>query len=420
MRLISRVLSLFIERALHAITQIRQKLTIGETGDYNTNSQDRNYKSWSIATHLEVAAVNTLVRVFYCSELLQEPVNEYLIQWKYLIKRPMFQIWKHTDIDMRNLVSRTIVLNTQAFKMNHSRSPLEVTRTNEWLAEVTQLRSQVTQLIGLKEASTASDPSKEISQRLIEATINQGGGGELVLTRAHTVVHRIRFEEGKPNVVDLRMAVKDLEALLSEGIKNNNGVLTRMLIHAHLASVQDALGNKAIAVQHRAIREDLKNMLEPEQVAQMQDPYMKSSAFVRESRRAKGDPVNLAQSLAIQLETRQAEITKAESDEPVDALHVLSCVDRFADTLRDLGREAEAAEQYLRVIRGREQLLPANNKAILIVRFARTKLLLNLRRYDESIEELRLLQENYKEIGDAKLLSSISGTLGNTLHRSVK
>ena len=420
MRLVNRVLSLFVERALHAITQIRQKFTIAGTGSYDTDSQDRNHKSWSIATDLEVAAVNTLVRVFYCSELLQEPVNEYLIQWDYLKQRPMFQIWKHTDPDMRNLVSQTIVLNTQAFEMNHSRSPLEVTRTNKWLAETAQLRSQVAQLIGLKEASTASDPSKEISQRLIEATMNQGGGGELILTRAHAVVHRIRSEEGKPNVVDLRMAVEDLEALLSEEIENNNGVLTRMLIHAHLASVHDALEDKAIAVQHRAIREDLKNMLEPEQVAQMQDPYKISAAFARESRRAKGDPVNLAQSLAIQLETRRAEITKAESDEPADALHVLSCVDRFADTLRDLGREAEAADQYLRVIQGRERLLPANDKAILIVRFARAKLLSNLRRYDESIEELRLLQEKYREIGDAKLLSNVSGTLGNTLHRSVK
>lgn len=367
-----------------------------------------------------MAAVNALVRVFFCSELLQERVNEHLIQWNYKKMRPMFQVWKHTDPDLRNLTSRSIVLNTQAFEMRHSRSPLEVTRTNEWLAEVTQLRSQVAQFVGLREASTASDPPREISQRLLEATFKQGGGGDLVLSRAHAVVHRIRSEEGKPNVVDLRKAIEDLEALLSEEIENNNGVLTRMLIHGHLGSVQDALGTKAIAVQHRAIKEDLKNMLEPEQVARMQDPYKILSTFARESRRAKGDPVNLAQSLAIQLETRRAEVTKAESDEQVDALHVLSCVDDFADTLRDLGREAEAADQYLRVIQGRERLLPANDKEILTVRFARAKLLSNLRRYDESIEGLRLLQEKYNEIGDAKVLSSVSGTLGDTLHHSAK
>ena len=420
MRLADRVLSLFIQKALRVITRTRQKFTSSETGGYDTDSQDRDYKSWSIVTDLEVATVNALVRAFFCSDLLQKPVKEYLIQWNYVKIRPMFQIWKHTDPDLRDIVSRSIVLNTRGFEMMYGRSSLEVTTTNEWLAEAGQLRSHVAQFLGLREAAAASEPPMEISRRILENTLKSVGGGDLILNRAHAAVHKIRFEEGKANVVDLRRAVVDLEALLSEDIENDNSVLTRMLIHGHLASVHDALGNKAIAVQHRTIRENFKTMLEPEQAAQMQDPYKISSAFARESRRAKGDPVNLAQSLAIQLETRLAELAKAESDEPSDELHRLSCVDRVADTLRDLGREAEAADHYLRVIQGRERLLPANDKAILSVRFARSKLLANLRRYDESIEELRLLQEKYIEIGDAKVLSNVLGTLGVHLQSSVE
>ena len=420
MRLADRVLSLFIQKALRVITWTRQKFTISDTGGYDTDSQDRNYKSWSIATDLEIATVGALIRAIFCSDLLQKPVKEYLIQWNYVKTRPMFQVWKHTNPDLRDLVSRTIVLNTRGFEMMRGRSSLEVKTMNEWLAEAGQLRSNVAQFLGLREASAASEPPVEISHRILENTLKSVGGGDLILHRAHAAVHKVRFEEGKANVVDLRRAVGDLEALLSEEIENNNSVVTRMLIHGHLASVHSALGNQAIAVQHRTIREDLKTTLEPEQAAQMQDPYKISSPFARESRRAKGDAVNLAQSLAIQLETRRAELAKAESDEPSDELHVLSCVDKVADTLRDLGREAEAADHYLRVIQGRERLLPANDKATLIVRFARSKLLANLRRYDESIEELRLLQENYTEIGDAKILSSILGTLGLHLQSSVK
>ena len=420
MRLADHVLSLFIQKAVRVITWTRQKFTNSDTGGYDTDSQDRDYKSWSIATDLEVATVNALVRACFCSDLLQKPVKAYLIQWKYVKTRPMFQVWKHTDPDLRDLVTRSIALNTRGFELMRGRSSLEVTTTNDWLAEAGQLRSNVAQFLGLKEASTASEPPVEISQRIIWKTIKSVGGGDLILNRAHAAVHKIRFEEGKANVVDLRRAVKDLETLLSEETENDNSVLTRMLIHGHLASVHDALGNRAIAVQHRTIREDLKTTLEPGQAAQMKDPYKISSAFARESRRAKGDPVNLAQSLAVQLETRRAELAKAESDEPSDELHVLSCVDRVADTLRDLGREAGAADHYLRVIQGRERLLPANDKATLIVRFARSKILANLRRYDESIEELRLLQESFTKIGDAKLLCTILGTLGLQLQSSVK
>ena len=420
MRLVDRVLSLFIQKALRVITRIRQQFTNSETGGYDIDSQDRDYSSWSTATDLEIATVNALLRAFFCSDLLQKPVREYLIQWNYVKTRPMFQIWKYTDPDVRDILSRSIVLNTRFYEMMQGPSPLEVKTTNELLAEVGQFRSHVAQSLGLREASAASEPSMEISQRLLENTLKSVGGGDLILNRAHAAVHEIRIEEGKANAVDLARAVENLEALLAEEIESNNSVPTRMQIHGHLASVHGALGNKAIAVEHRTIRQDLKTMLEPEQVAQMQDPYKISSAFERESRRVKGDPVNLAQSLALQLETRRAELAKAESGEPLDELHVLSCVDRVADTLRDLGREAEAADHYLRVIQGRERLLPANDKAILNVRFARSKLLANLRRYDESIEELRLLQKDYEEIGDTKTLSNVLGTLGLELQNSVK
>ena len=420
MRLADRVLSLFIHKALRVVTRTRQKFTSSETGGYDPDSQDRDYRSWSIATDLEVATVNALLRAFFCNDLLQKPVKEYLTQWNYVKTRPMFQVWKHTDPDIRDVLSRTIALNTRLYEMIHGPSPLEVTTTNEWLAEAGQLRSQVAQSLGVRAASAASGPSGEISHRILEKTLLSVGGGDLILNRAHSAVHDIRFVEGKANVVDLRRAVENLEALLAEEIENDNSVPTRMLIHGHLASVHGALGNRAIAVQHRTVKEDLKTMLEPEQAAQMQDPYKISSAFTRESRRAKGDPVNLAQSLELQLKTRRAELAQAKSDDPSDELHVLSCVDRVVDTLRDLGREAEAADHYLLVIRGRERFFPANDEAILSVRFARSKLLANLRRYDESIEELRLLQEKYTEIGDAKSLSSVLGTLGLQLQSSLK
>lgn len=420
LRLVDRVLSLFVEKALRVITQIRQNFTNTETGVYDTDSQDRDYKFWDIATDLEVATVNALVRCCFCRDLLQKPITEYFTQWNSLKTRPMFQIWKHTDPDLRDLVSRNIVLNTQVFETRHHRSSPDVKKTTEWLAEAGQLRSRVAQSLGLQEASATSEQPVEISRRILENTMVPFGGGDLILNRVHIATHNIRFDEGKATVADLQRAVGDLEALLSEAIENENNVPIRMLIHAHLASVHVALGNKAIAVQHRTIREDLKTTLEPEQVAQMQDFYRLSSAFARESQREKGGPVNLAQRLAIQLETRRAELAKAKSDEPLDELHVLSCIDEVADTLRDLGREAEAADHYLLVIQGRRRLLPATDRAILNVRFARSKLLANLRRYDESIEELRLLRELYTEIGDTKILSNVLGTLGLNLQNSVK
>ncbi|KAL8663145.1 MAG: hypothetical protein Q9202_004077 [Teloschistes flavicans] len=420
LRLVDRVLRLFVEKALQVITQTRQKFTNAETGGYDTDSQDRDYRSWSIATDLEMATVNALVRAFFCSDLLQKPIIEYLTQWNYLTTRPMFRIWKHTDPDLRDLVSRSIVLNTQGFEIMRGRSSFEVKKLDGWLAEAGQLRSRVAQSLGLQEASATSETPVELSRQILENTIVPFGGGDLILNRVHMATHNIRFEEGKAKVADLQRAIGDLEALLSEEIEDENSVPIRMLIHRHLAFVQDALGNKAIAVQHRTIREDLKTMLEPEQIAQMQDPYRFSSAFARESQREKGGPVNLAQRLAIQLETRRAELAKAKSDEPLNELHVLSCIDEVADTLRDLGREAEAADHYLLVIQGRRRLLPATDRAILNVRFARSKLLANLRRYDESIEELRLLRELYTEIGDTKILSNVLGSLGLNLQNSVK
>ena len=414
MRLVDRVLGLFIQKALLVITRTRQKFTSSETGDYDTESQDRDYRSWSIATKLEVATLDALGHAIFFSRLLQKPAKEYLIQWNCVKTRPMFQIWKHTKPDLRDIYSEDIALNTPYLEMLNSQSSLEVTTTkvtteNEWLAATGQVRNTVAEFLGLGEASDIS----------LENKFKWVGGVDLILNRAHAAFFNVRFEEGKANVVDLRRAVENLEALLAEEIENENIVPTRMVIHGHLAYVHDTLGNKAIAVQHRKIRQDLKTMLEPEQ-AQMQDPYKISSAFARESWRAKGDPVNLAQSLALQLEARRAELAKAESDKPPNELHVLSCVDRVADVLRDLGREAEAADQYLRVIKGREHLLPANAEAILSVRLARSKLLANLRRYDESIEELRLLQRKYTEVGDAKTLSIVLGTLGHQLQSSVK
>ena len=133
--LADRMLSLFIQKALRVITRTRKKFTSSETGDYETDFQNRDYKSWSIAKDLEIATVNALVRAFFCSDLLQKSVKEYLIQWNYVKARPMFQIWKHTDPDLSDLVSRHIVLNTRRFEMMHGRSSLEVTTTNEWLAE---------------------------------------------------------------------------------------------------------------------------------------------------------------------------------------------------------------------------------------------------------------------------------------------
>ncbi|KAL8746948.1 MAG: hypothetical protein Q9190_001110 [Brigantiaea leucoxantha] len=250
MRVVDRVLSLFIQQALQVITRTRQEFTSCETGGYDTDSQDRLHKSWSIATDLEVATVNALTRAISCSDLLLKPTKESTVQWNYVNTRPMFQTWKHTDPDLRNLVSRNIVLNTQWFEMMRGRSPLEVA-TNEWLAGAGQLRSHVALFLGLREAAIASEPPVEISQLILKNTLESIGVGDLILNRSHTAVHRIRLKEGKANMADLQEAVRNLEALLSEEIENDNSIPTRMLIHAHLASVHDALGNKAIAVQRR-------------------------------------------------------------------------------------------------------------------------------------------------------------------------
>ena len=185
------VLSLFIQKALRDITRTRQKFTSSETGDYETDFQNRDYKSWSIATDLEIATVNALVRAFFCSNLLQKPVKEYLIQWNYIKACLMFQIWKHTDPDLSDLVSRHIVLNSRRFEIMHGRLSLEVTTTNEWLAEASQYRSHVAQFLSLREAAAASEPPVEISRQSLKNTLKSVGGGDLILNRAHAAVHKI-------------------------------------------------------------------------------------------------------------------------------------------------------------------------------------------------------------------------------------
>ena len=77
----------------------------------------------------------------------------------------------------------------------------------------------------------------EISRRILENIPKLVGGRDLILNRAYIAVYKIRFEEGKVNVVDLRRVIEDLEALLSENTKNNNSVLIRILIYEYLASI---------------------------------------------------------------------------------------------------------------------------------------------------------------------------------------
>lgn len=203
MRFVDRIFSVFIKDALKVITVIRQRFTNPGNKLYDHESQDREYQSWNKAIDLEVAVVNTLVRALFCRDLLQKPVTDLLNQWNVIKSRPMFQVWRHTQPELREAVARSIALNSQWFEMIKLQNPLEVKKTNQLLTEVGQLRNQISQFIGLTPANAPnSEPPKEISSQIIENTVDTIGGRDLIHIRAHNVVHSIRPVEGKANIDD--------------------------------------------------------------------------------------------------------------------------------------------------------------------------------------------------------------------------
>lgn len=421
LRLVERVLNRFINKALQLIRQFRQKYHDAKSGGYEIASQEKNRKDWSMATDLELACTNALMRAITCKGLLHKPINDYLGQWNYVKSRPMFLHWKYVDPTLREVFSRSLILNTRWFHTFQSGGKsLDVKAGKEMIDGLAEMTDFQRKFLSPIEPTHTVDTSLTVPAQIMETGIVSMGGRDLLLSRARKVVHRLGSEKGRVSAETLTKAAEDLEKLLLEEIEDNNSIPTRIQLHTYLAYVHNGLGNMRIAVQHRTIKEELKTMLEPEAVDQIERSSKLWTSYLRDSHRVKGEPVNEAERLEKRLDERRAKLLAAEAEDSADELNILSCVEAVAHVLRDLGRDAEAAEHYERVIQGRQRLLPANDKETLSVIHARSKLLSSLRRYDESIPNFRTLQREYAALDDHKVHNNVRGSLGLELLLSVR
>ena len=421
LRIVERALNRFISRALPLIRNLRQKYHDPKVGGYETASQDKNGTDWSMVTDLEVACTTALLRAMTCKELLQKPYNKYLSQWNYVKARPMFLHWKCMDLTLRELLYKTLVLNTRWFEtVQDGGKSLQVATAEDIMNGVTELTNLQRRYLNLTSPVHTADTSLTVPAQIAEYMFAAMSMQDFPLSRANKMLNRLAGEIANAGGETLTKVVQDLEKLLLEEVEHNNSVPTRLQLHTYLALVHNGIGNKVIAMQHRTIKEELKSMLEPEVAEKIEKSSKIWTSYWRDSRRIKGEPVNEAQIFERQLDERRAKLSAAEAEDPQDELNILSCVEAIADTLRDLGRDAAAAEHYERVIQGRQWLLPANDKGTLLAIFARSKLLGNLHRFDESIQNLRMLQKGYAGLGDQKVHHNVTGSLGLHILNSIK
>ena len=116
-------------------------------------------------------------------------------------------------------------------------------------------------LLGQSELIQAAETSSNVPVQIMEKSLLSMGGQDLIPSRTKKVLNRLITANGSASVETLKNAVEELENLLLEEVEHNNSIPSRLEIHTCLAMVHDALGNKAIAVQHRTVREELKSMM---------------------------------------------------------------------------------------------------------------------------------------------------------------
>ena len=416
-RLVERVLNRFIRTCMQRIGQIRRKFRDPQTGGYQTEYQRENWKEWEMVADLEVACASAILRAMYCLEILQKPLDHYKMQWKSLSFRPMFLHFKEMDPDLRELTIRSLSVNSRWFDATQNGVVSDVATVQQYLMDGQALLSDQRKWVGLQPPQATLDDSLAPSAQVLELSNTLLGGKGTILYRASHIMTHI----GESREQDaLRKAIVDLEDLLAEELEQSTDVHTRYQIHLYLAFLHDRSGNKALAVQHRTIREDLELMLEPGVAAQIKQYAKFWKTYSRTERRSKGEPANRTQILERQLNLQKAQLAEAESQYDASKLKVLELTDEIANTLVSLGRYAEAIHEYDRVIDGRQQVLPTNDRETLSTRFARSKALSQLQRYDESIPELRMLREAYASLGEWKIHSNVTGTLGLQLFNEVE
>ena len=408
-RLIEHVLNRFIKNCVQRINHIRQKYRDPQSKGYNLDSRDTNWRDWDMAINLEMACSSALLRAIHCQEMLLKPIDQYTKQWKFLSSRPMLLHSKTTDPDLKRFFLRILAANARWLNLSQHGEGLNAQAISDQLEAMHTIQSFHNKVTGLEQPYDAVNSTLSLPTQLYESYTAMMGGRVSTLYKAQEIIRR---QADPPNSALLGRAVKEMEDLLCEEVEKSNDVQVCYQLHRYLAWLHDLLGNKAFATQHRAIAEDFEAILEPGVIAQMKLLNDNWKFYHRHERRSRGEPTNQAQVLERQLSRLKAELAKAESEEDRDLLQILQSTDLIADTLRDLGRDTEAIDYYERVIDGRKLILPATDRKTLLTTFARSKLLGQLKRFDESIADLRMLQEGFASIGEWKVHSNVTGTLG--------
>ena len=420
LRFLERVHHQFISKGVQRLRQIRQKYQDPVTGGYDLKSQDRGKKDWHVAIELEWACFTVTLRAVFCNTILRKPQDDYLSQLKYIVTRPMLLVWRLMDPDMHKLAHQSFAYHKRLIDYYEGGKGFDLVTAQDRLKDSVSLISLQGEIIGSKILIKDPEASFPLPAQLSELELTSLGGQDMLLFRANRVINRLGTGRDLSDTDKLTKAIEESKTLLLEEVESSNDPQVRFQLHNNLAFLYDRVRNKALAVQHRTTSEELKGMLDPGAIEQIEKNNTLWKPYFRDVRRAKGEPVNEAESLMAQLHERKAKLEAAEADKKSDELTVLSCVDDIADTLRHLERKAEAIEHYQRVITGRQRLLPANDKAILEVNFARSKLLGQMRRYDESIPTLRALVNMSAPLEDHKFYHNVKGTLGLQIMNSLE
>ncbi len=422
-RLLERVHHQFISMGVKRLRQIRHKYQNPVNGGYDLESQDKGKKDWHVATELEFACFTVMLRAVFCNTFLRKPQDDYLSQLKYIVTRPMLLVSRYMDPDVRKLAYHSFAYHKRLIDCFEGGKGFDLVTAQDRLKDLVSLKSLLKSLQGEIFGSSISikDPeaSLPLPAQLSELELTSLGGQDMLLFRANRVINRLGTGRDLNDTDKLTKAIEESKTLLLEEVESSNDPQIRFQLHNNLAFLYDRVRNKALAVQHRTTSEELKGMLDPGAIEQIEKNNTLWKPYFRDARRAKGEPVNEAESLVAQLHEQKAKLETAEADEKREELTVLACVDDIADTLRHLERKVEAVEHYQRVIEGRQRLLPANDKVILQDKFARSKLLGQMGRYDESIPTLRALVNTSAPLEDHKFYHNVKGTLGLQIMNSL-
>ena len=324
--------------------------------------------------------------------------------------------WKYTDPIFREIYSRSLALGTRWIDIHQSGGKFfDVKAGQDYMNDLTDIKNLRKKLFGPSEPIDTRDISLTIPTQIQENAFETLNIQDLPLIKAGKIINRLTLDGDRASVETKSQAVQDLEKLLLKEIEHNNSVRTRLQLHSYLAIAYTTLGDSKLARQHRTNREDLKAKLKPKVVESIERHDKLWTTYHRDSHRINGEPVNEAQQLERQLSDSRARLSVAEAEDPPDRLNTLDCVETVAFALQKLGRYEEAVEYYGRAIQGRQRLLPANDEKVLSVIFARSKLLGSLGKYDESIQDLRMLQKEHAALGNRKVYNNVIASLGLAL-----